>query len=1703
MRKKFTVLKLMVLFLAVLPLAGNAQISAFPYLEDFENGPGGWVVGGTNSSWELGTPANTNITGAASGDSAWATNLTGNYNPSECSHVESPFFDFTNLSAPKVRMQIWWESEFSWDGAQLQASTDSGLTWQRIGNNGDPFNWYNDGTINGLSASACIGDGIGWTGRDGGGSNGWVSAEQAVPSLAGEGDVLFRIVFGSDGSVHDEGFAFDDFEVLQIPALDLGVSAVTGPPSGCLGTAESISVSITNFGTDTVSTFLVGYQVADPALGNQIPVVEPYTGAPIPPGGNASFTFAATYDFSGPGNYVVSGFTILTGDGDNNNDGSQATILNPVQSPTLANPYFEDFETFSGTNYQNGWANGNGTSTWSADSDGTGSSNTGPELDHTTGTNSGIYMYTEASTTAFSTFELLSPCINLSNLTCPKLSFWYHMYGATMGELHVDVSNDNGATWTLDVTPPLIGEQQTSDIAPWGNREANLGNFSNSTIIIRFRGIIGSSFTSDMAIDDVSVFEGTGEDVAIIGVTSPTGGCGGAAEPITIEVTNLGCSTIPSGAVGATYNSTGTLNSGGPYTETINQSIAPGQVISYTFTGTANVSMSGTYNFTTGVAFLPTSGITDADLLNNVLVDSFTNATVVAPWLEDFESWGAGTIDNYPNGWVDGGASRGWETEDGTTGSSSTGPNVDHTLGTSSGLYLYTEASSASDFSIITPCIDLGTLSCPQLKFWYHMYGAGITSLNVDVSTDAGATWNLDEAVLLGQQQTANADPWDSLLVNLSAYAGSTINIRFRGSNTSLTADIAIDDVEIINGAGADVAITAISSPVSGCGLSMEAVTVEVTNSGCGTLTNVPIGFQVGLTGTPTIESVPGPIPAGTSVSYTFNAMANLSTVGPNFVGVATGLPGDVNTANDTVTLTVVHDFQPNNPAVVNDTACFNAPATLSATSNGDTILWYDAPMGGLPIALGNSYTTPPLTSADTFYATGGSYAQNSLISSFADNNGASGNMFDVVATGGNVTVDSLYINTSRTTDVDIEIWYKVGSYQGNTADPSVWIQLGRDTVPANGSGVGTPVPIHLNVTIPQGQTYAFNVFSHSAGMNYITGSTEGAVFASDNFIEILEGIGTNSAFPTTFNVPRVWSGELFYTAIGCESDRVMAIADVSQSLVGLGLGPDTTICGNDQITLDPGNNAGFNLSYAWGTGDTTQTITFSGSGGPSTTIIPIGISDDQGCTLIDDITIVSRAPINVNPTVINVSCFGAGDGSVQLGVSGGNGPFSYSWSTGDTTQNVGDLNGGVYNIDVMDSVGCSAPTTIVQVNEPAAAVSAAVDAVVDAACNGDSTGSIAVTISGGTAPYTFNWSNGDTNEDPANLPAGSYSGVITDANGCVLTAGPITVAEPAAIGVALDALVDVADCFGDSTGSIDITVSGGTAPFSFSWSNGATTEDLANLPAGNYTGTITDANGCVLTSPTLTIAQPTELMIGVDGVRDEDCAGDNSGFIFITPSGGTPPYTYLWSNGSTDPDLNAIGAGDYSGTVTDANGCELTAGPVTIAALDSVPTADFSSVVSGGTVDFTNASSSNATSYVWDFGDGGLSTMANPSYVYTANGVYTVTLVATNSCGSDTTTQTVDMGSVSIDNILNTYIQVYPNPNNGEFFVEFSELSLEDVRIKMSSLDGKVVAYEELGQVNGVRTHKMSLPANLAKGVYILNVTSNKGTLSKRLMIE
>ena len=426
---------------------------------------------------------------------------------------------------------------------------------------------------------------------------------------------------------------------------------------------------------------------------------------------------------------------------------------------------------------------------------------------------------------------------------------------------------------------------------------------------------------------------------------------------------------------------------------------------------------------------------------------------------------------------------------------------------------------------------------------------------------------------------------------------------------------------------------------------------------------------------------------------------------------------------------------------------------------------------------------------------------------------------------------------------------------------------------------------------------------------------------------------------------------------------------------------------------------------FAWSNQAITEDLNNIPSG-----VYTVTATDANGCTTTQTVTITQpQAALALSTTQVNVLCFGNSTGSVNLTVTGGTAPYNYLWSNNGTAEDPTGMPSGAYTVTVTDANGCTAQTSVT-ITQPQAGLALSTTQV-NVLCSGNNTGSINLTVTGGTAPYTYAWSNNTTLEDPTGLVAGTYTVTVTDANGCTATT-TVTITQPSIL-TSSYTQVNVG-CFGNNTGSIDLTVNGGVAPYVYAWSNQAITEDLNNIPSGVYTVTATDANGCT-TTQTVTITQPQAALALSTTQVNVLCFGNSTGSVNLTVTGGTAPYNYLWSNNGTAEDPTGMPSGAYTVTVTDANGCTAQTSvtitqPQAALALSSTQvnvlcfgnsTGSVNLTVTGGTAPYTYAWSNNTT-------------LQDPTGL--AAGTYTVTVTDANGCTATTTvTITEPASAVSV----------------------------------------------------------------------------------------
>ncbi len=845
-------------------------ISSFPYSENFDAGPGGWTSPTSNVDWTLGTPAKTVINTAFSGPNSWITGgLTGDYADNVSGDVISPCFNFSSLALPIVEMKIWWQNEFSWDGAVLQSSINGGITWQNVGAFGDPDNWYTDNTIGGAPG----GQQEGWSGRDAAGSGGWVTAKHALTGLAGQTNVRLRIAFASDGSGTDDGFAFDNFQIYQPSASDVGVAAITVPGTGstCSANPVNVTVRLQNFGSAPQSNIPVSYTVNGGA-----PVTATFAG-PLAPGATAVFTFPTPYTPAGNGTYTFTATTNLAGDGNASNNAAPSNPALTIITPITSFPYNETFDNGAG-----GWSSGGTLSSWALGTPAKGVINSA-----FSGPNSWITNLTAPYNNNENSF-VLSPCFDFSSLALPtvELKIWWQSESSYDGAV-LQSSIDGGATWQnvgAVGDPDNWYNDSTLNGNPGGQQEGWTGNGNGFPPIngsggwltakhvlsglanqpsVRLRIAFaseGSGTDDGFAFDNFQIYQPSAVDVGVAAITAPLTGTSCSSNPsnVTVRLQNYGSasqSNIP-----VTY----TVNGGAPVTATFAGPLAPGATATFTFPAQFNPGGQGTFVFT-ATTNMPGDGNATNDAAQNTTLTIVTPVSAF-PYTQNFENGAAG--------WATGGSASSWQLGE---------PAKATISGAASGVNAWTtnltgNYNNNENSYVISPCFDFTGLGLPsvEMQIWWHS-NSGNDGTVFQSSIDGGATWQNVGAVgdpdnwfndgSIGANPGGQTSGWTGdgggfpQIQGSGTYVVSTHtmpqlanqpSVRFRFAFASdgftNTDGFAFDDFKIIGltppppPAVNDLAIAAIAQPTSSCTLTnSELVTVVVTNRGTAAQSNFPV----------------------------------------------------------------------------------------------------------------------------------------------------------------------------------------------------------------------------------------------------------------------------------------------------------------------------------------------------------------------------------------------------------------------------------------------------------------------------------------------------------------------------------------------------------------------------------------------------------------------------------------------------------------------------------------------------------------------------------------------------------------------------------------------------------------------------------------------------------------------------------------------
>lgn len=1353
---------------------------------------------------------------------------------------------------------------------------------------------------------------------------------------------------------------------------------------------------------------------------------------------------------------------------------STSNWVGPVTGSTLCGiasaPYFENFDVGfdEGTGAQNTgstigicWSRNVATGFhWGGGSGGTPSNGTGPTGDHTSG--SGNYVYTEASGGGGNPANaiLTSTEIDLSPLTNPEMTFWYHMDGNNVGDLDVEVNN--GAGWTSVFT------QSGDQGAAWLEAIVSLSAYVNDTIEIRFTGdkaTGGQNFQGDIAIDDLSIDE------------APS-----CPKPDSMAITGVSASTVTLSWLtgGATnwlieYGPTGFTQGAGTYLATATNPT--------TITG---LSASTTYDFylrdSCGVGDVslwigPISGTTLCGIYTAPFMENFDGAA----WVPGAGGFAAGTIDSC---WTRAAAANyWWKPGQGTTPTGNTGPIGDHTSG--AGQFIYTESfnnSNATD--IITPQIDISTLTTPELRFWHHMYGALISDLKVEIFD--GSTWTT-ELTITGAQQTASTDAWIESVVSLSAYVGDTIIVRFaatKNAGFANTVDISIDDVKIDN-----VPTCPKPTAVLSTAQTTTAVTLSWTTGGATNwlIEYGPAGFTQGAG---TI------VPAGTN-PFTVTGLSpsqNYDFYVRDSCGVADVSDWVGPLTQSTLCGTVVAPYFENFDTDFNEgTGVLNDGSTISAcwTRNPDSAYHW----GGGTAATGTFGTGPNSDHTSGF----GNYVYTEA---------------SLTPSGSIAVLESPNIDLSTLTTPELKLWYhmdgnNMGRLEIDIYDGTVWTPI--DTIDGDQGAAWLELVEDLSAYANQTVKLRFTT-TKAQGGNAQSGDIALDDISIDEAPACPDPASLTATPLSTSAVQLAWttggatSWQIEYGPVGFTPGAGTIVNTLTNPYTVTGLtastaydfyvrdscgvndfsnwvGPisaTTLSCVNGCVyTLDlsdtfgdgwTSNFAGTNYHYLDVTtaGVTTQYTLNNGAAGS----FNINVCDGDSITLDFD----NNGQFSDECGVVLKDASG---NTVYTLTSGNNVPTGFLWS---------------------DTISCSSPCPT-----PTAAFTYNLTGLQINVDGSSSTG----------LGLTYDWSYGDGNTGNGVVDSNVYAAngtytvtlIVTDA--CGQTDTITQSVSPGAICPTPTA------AFTQSTSllvlSYDASTSTGTSlTYAWDFGDGNTGTGVTGTHTygtdGAYDVTLIVTDACGQSDTTLQSLTVCDSLTAAFTYSQSalDVTFDGSG-----SSAGAVTYTWDFGDGSSDTGMvfthTYATSGTYSVDLTITNICGQSITVNQVITICVKPTASWTyQVVSSGSggmvIQFFATNSQGASSYFWNFGDGNTNTSsAIPTHTYAVPGLfYVVTLIVYNDCG-DSDTLISSLAGIGLTENELTQVTVYPNPTKGPLQIDFNQSINSDVAYEILSIDGRLIKSQKGYIENGkMKIEDLNLPA----GEYLIHVNQDGIWLRRKFVI-
>ena len=619
------------------------------------------------------------------------------------------------------------------------------------------------------------------------------------------------------------------------------------------------------------------------------------------------------------------------------------------------------------------------------------------------------------------------------------------------------------------------------------------------------------------------------------------------------------------------------------------------------------------------------------------------------------------------------------------------------------------------------------------------------------------------------------------------------------------------------------------------------------------------------------------------------------------------------------------------------------------------------------------------------------------------------------------------------------------------------------------------PDTYSLTVTDSKGcsQTSSTSIDSEGSGLSIYTTSSFETCSGSQDASATVVASGGNPPYVYTwsngyvgYKNPNLSAGTYEVTVVDSDACQMSASETVEISPEGVWLmlsGTDASCCGNDgtaHVSIMTGD-APFVIEWSDG-----QTGTEDPIGLPPGEIC-VTVSDANGCSNTECITLEATDELSIDISPTNASCSTGNTGSATA-TPCTSGTFTYSWSNGQTTQTATNLANGDYQVTVENSAGCYGVETLTIVNE-GGNLAVQINNSINVSCFGGNDGSASVSASGGSGNYSYTWSNGQSSQTATGLSPSVISVVITDNDSGCSGMASVNISQPSQLNLELSG-TDIS-CGGSNNGTATATVSGGTAPYTYSWDNNNNGPVNNMLSAGTYTVTTTDANNCSTTG-SINITEGSVLIVSILDLIQPSCFGLSNGGASASATGGNLPYTYLWNNAATTGTISGIAAGSYSVTITDIDGCSGTAS----ATIDQPDAIDLSisstnETCGGGNDGTATATVSGGTppySYLWNNGQ----TSADLSNL--APGNYMLTLSDASGCTSTSSTTTVEMG---------TSLNVTTSPT----FVSCNGASDGSITANVSGGSGNYTYIWDTGATTAVLN-------SLIAGTYMVTVSDDEG---------